>query len=1444
MRYDGPIRTERINLRSFKVTVMRSSNPWPSTVALICFSTLAVAELQIDSAYPTRGDVGAELELTLQGAGFDYNPELTLSLDASNRRLVKHSLPLPLGADRVSVFGNLAYVTGGGGVSIVDITRVDAPSVLSEISAPGARDLTAAGGLLYILTNAGLVIVDAYFPREVIELGTFALGGGDGARSSAIADDLLYVANRSEGLLVIDVNSPSEPALVNAVPLAGAAIAISIAISENHAYVTTEAGELHVFDLSDPGAPTLLGSQFISGLPARVKIVDGILYVAHIDATTAFDVSNPAEPVQLYRALAYDRAEGIAVDGDRLLVADRFVGLSLFDVSDPAAPTQSGGVDTPGAASDVAVTGGYALLADTSTLEIIDVAAVVPHQAYSILKTPVIAQDINIHEGRALVVDAVELLTVNIDDPFNPVITGRASTFGHGLELHVDGDLGYLADLRQGFLIYDVSGDAPVQLGSLRFNEGSVSAVDARDGFAYLGHEQKLLVVDVADPALPEVVFELSRTAKVIGVKVLGEHLVVAQEDGLFIFSLDNPAEPVPIAHTPAPGNYWDLDVAGQFAFAATYNGVDIFNLADRLSPVVVATIAMPLGEAKYVKVQNQKLLVVDTSLQIFDISLPSSPRLEAQLSTPGYAQGAAMIGDKVYVADGNAGLTILPVPLKLTPTVVSPGEMSVVLPPIELPGHYSISASDGFYEAQLPGAVSFTSGPRSKAIVVAGGGNYTGNHLWGATLNAANFAYKALVHQGFRREDIQYLNPDVTVDVYGDGETHVDAVATRATLQHAIETWARSGPTPAEELILFVVDHGGDARFRLNVSEELGATELDEWLDNLQDEMPGRLVVVYDACQSGTFLPHLTTPPDKQRIVMSSTGDESAIFANGGGLSFSFQFWASVLSGGDLYESFLFGRNMMQKLQTAHIDANGNGVADEKDDKTRATRQTIGRGYIKATDKPFISFTSEDQAISGTDTAAVSASGIIDATGIRRVWGVVLPPNFDRGAADVPILDLPEFELTDPDGDNVWEGSFTNFDVTGIYEVSIFAENTNGAYSVPDDQNDNQVKITQLGSGANQPPTIVLDGRRSMELQLGTDYTEPGYQATDAEDGDLSNEVGTASNVNANAIGSYTVTYSVTDSGGKMTVVERSVFVVANTAPVISLLGRRTLDWALGRPFVDPGVVAEDAEDGDLTAQVVVAGTVNSNVAGSYNLVYSVSDESGRTSAESRSVNVFNDDAPTIALAGALHVDLAPGEIFVDEGVVATDNEDGTLTGNVEVLSTVDLSQPGTYSVVYAVGDSVGHVTLATRTVTVTAGASATPVARLVNLSTRGDVGSGDSVLIGGLIVEGDQSVTVLLRARGPSLGDAGVTGHLLDPTLELFSGQTPLDDNDNWADHARSGEIPAVHAPAYAAEAAMVVDLAPGGYTVIVRGVGGETGIGIVEAFDLTPASGNLAQ
>ena len=129
-----------------------------------------------------------------------------------------------------------------------------------------------------------------------------------------------------------------------------------------------------------------------------------------------------------------------------------------------------------------------------------------------------------------------------------------------------------------------------------------------------------------------------------------------------------------------------------------------------------------------------------------------------------------------------------------------------------------------------------------------------------------------------------------------------------------------------------------------------------------------------------------------------------------------------------------------------------------------------------------------------------------------------------------------------------------------------------------------------------------------------------------------------------------------------------------------------------------------------------------------------------------------------------------------------------------------------------------------------------ASPTARVANISTRGDVATGDNVLIAGAILGGTHPTEVLVRALGPSLTTSGVTGVLQDPSLTLYNSNGFLvGSNENWKDNQETDIRSTGAAPTDDREAAILSVLQPGNYTAVVRGKNNTTGIGLVEFYSL---------
>jgi len=125
-----------------------------------------------------------------------------------------------------------------------------------------------------------------------------------------------------------------------------------------------------------------------------------------------------------------------------------------------------------------------------------------------------------------------------------------------------------------------------------------------------------------------------------------------------------------------------------------------------------------------------------------------------------------------------------------------------------------------------------------------------------------------------------------------------------------------------------------------------------------------------------------------------------------------------------------------------------------------------------------------------------------------------------------------------------------------------------------------------------------------------------------------------------------------------------------------------------------------------------------------------------------------------------------------------------------------------------------------------------------VVNLSTRGRVLTGEDVMIGGFVIQGSETKTVVIVATGPSLAAYGIASPLQNPTLTLVrsSDQAIIASNDDWQAAANASQILASgFAPADPREAAILVTLQPGAYTAILSGVGGTSGVGVIAVYAL---------
>ena len=229
----------------------------------------------------------------------------------------------------------------------------------------------------------------------------------------------------------------------------------------------------------------------------------------------------------------------------------------------------------------------------------------------------------------------------------------------------------------------------------------------------------------------------------------------------------------------------------------------------------------------------------------------------------------------------------------------------------------------------------------------------------------------------------------------------------------------------------------------------------------------------------------------------------------------------------------------------------------------------------------------------------------------------------------------------------------------------------------------------------ASKDHTIIVQDTVAPTIELKSDpeyftspveaYVEEGFTATDNYDGDI-----TANVVSEEKDG--IVTYTVSDSSGNTTTVEREIIYKDVVAPFITLNGGTNTVCYTGSPFAEPGYTATDDVDGDISGNVSRRGSVNENEPGIYTLIYDVSDSSNNLVMIERTVIVKDAESPSIYLNGDRTMYLEVGSTYEEAGFSAWDTTDGELTSQVSVSSDLDTNKMGLYTISYTVTDSTGY--------------------------------------------------------------------------------------------------------------------------------------------------------
>ncbi len=334
--------------------------------------------------------------------------------------------------------------------------------------------------------------------------------------------------------------------------------------------------------------------------------------------------------------------------------------------------------------------------------------------------------------------------------------------------------------------------------------------------------------------------------------------------------------------------------------------------------------------------------------------------------------------------------------------------------------------------------------------LVVAGGGVESGNKLKDITQYLCDMTYQKFQGRGFEDEDIYYLNPVAFKDLDGNGFN--DGIVDQTTVNNvtfaaAISEWATNYPSTGP-LYIYLNDHGANQQFQLYPGQILSGGSFNALLEAFQTATGRPVVILIEACHSGTFVTPLQA---ENRVIITSTDEDVAYLGDGGSASFSQFFIGDLYKGASLSQAFAGALASLVDLGNPYAIMNPQFTPQDPAD---LDFHVVGDFALA----PMFPEIDEDQlqissAVDLSTNGSLSISVPVTGVDNGKVWATIRPAGYAPPAVgedfETPDIQLPSIQLPDADAqgpmDGIFSGEYSGFVYNGLYEVVIFARDSEG---------------------------------------------------------------------------------------------------------------------------------------------------------------------------------------------------------------------------------------------------------------------------------------------------------------------------------------------------------------------------------------------------------------
>lgn len=587
---------------------------------------------------------------------------------------------LPSDPGRIVIGESTAYITTHGQIMMFDVSNTTNPVYLGTADFPHINhiySIQVQGNLLFFTYEIksfewGIIIVNVQDPSNPAVLST-TVSGTPGIGGFAVDGEKLFL-HHLETIEILDISNPASPISIGSIDAPAGSYHLAFSGDVLFAAGQERFGpDVHMLDITDPSMPILIGSYETHGNPVSMAIENEKLY---LNVTQAFDytglqiidVSTPSTP-QLIGIYQPGTSLGFAFINDDMiyLTAGSASGavIQAIDVTSPSEPALLGEFAIP-TSSSFAPIGHTGFVASALGLWVYDLSN-------PILETPLLAQfvtdqdhvrDVKTRGTISYLADSIGgFLVLDVSDPTNPLLL---DSYNPGPPLsHIDvvGTTVFAASYSIAYA-FDASDPSDISLLGMHDVDGQIHALCADGAMLMLsiGSNGLIQIIDMADPASPELIGEYTVGSTVNGIEVHeSKAYLSAGSQGLQILDITDPTSPLPIGeYTEASIHIYDLDINAPLVFlAGHYMGVRIIDVSEPQSPMLLSTYESP--ENVYAVTHHDSMLFIGIDylgMTILDVSNPTNPAFAGWTQYSGYH--IEVDGTTAYLPAAYTGLSII----------------------------------------------------------------------------------------------------------------------------------------------------------------------------------------------------------------------------------------------------------------------------------------------------------------------------------------------------------------------------------------------------------------------------------------------------------------------------------------------------------------------------------------------------------------------------------------------------------------------------------------------------------------------------------------------------------------------------------------------------------------------------------------------------------------